>query len=76
MISPFVSPNFNERIASDLSALANPHYNPDVAATNLKKLDEPPDQRPAPKEKVEEIVEIDRSPDSRFIKYKKEVSNS
>ena len=44
-----------------------------VAATNLTKLDEPPDTRPPPKEKVEEIVEIDRSPDSRFIKYKKEV---
>ena len=45
-----------------------------MAATNLTKLDEPPDSRPPPKEKVEEIVEIDRSPDSRFIKYKKEVS--
>lgn len=63
--------NYNAGLVSDLSQLPNPHHfssNQEIK----KKLDDS-SELPAPKEQDEEDIEIDRSPDTRFIKYKKEV---
>lgn len=73
----------NEGLVSDLSAVPNPHHcsSNNEINENKKKLDDHTeitlrDERTAKEKDLEENdenIEIDRSPDSRFIKYKKEV---